>query len=282
MLQGRQILSFSHKEALGDRVTCPRPPANKLQTRTGTQNYLPVTFTLPAHWQSLWFRRRQLVPGTVWPGGPEMMDWQTLNWASFTWIITRSAFELGRPTGNRVPGGTRIQLPATECQVSFGICVLVMGAAATPGLWHNRQVPPHSILPPPGGAGGASPRPSSQPPVLLAIPQDSKSSEVTFLFPTPSHDIGSLLPQVNWFFVSPTTPYTYPLDNSGPWSPYDLQLSPPHPHPSPSFPTHPPPRASLSNGPRHGSLPHARSSAFLPRMGKGVTQFPIAHPREEV
>lgn len=56
-----------------------------------------------------------------------------------------------------------------------------------------------------------------------------------------------------------------------------------HPHkplPPASLSTHPP-CASLSNGPRHRSLPHARSSASLPRMGTGVTQFPLAHLGKE-
>lgn len=57
-------------------------------------------------------------------------------------------------------------------------------------------------------------------------------------------------------------------------------LHPRKPLPPASLSTHPP-CASLSNGPRHGSLPHARSSVLLPRMGKGVTQFPLAHLGKE-
>lgn len=120
------------------------------------------------------------------------------------------------------------QLLGTECQVPPGICALVTVAGAIPRLLYKQQV-----LLPPAKAGGASSRPSPQLLVLPAVPEDSEPSEVAFLPSGPSHAITSLATQSNRFTVSPTTFYTYPLDNPEPGHSTRIHTLPPA-----SLPTH--------------------------------------------
>lgn len=212
--------------------------------------------------------------GTIQLAGSEMMDWETLNQASFTWIVIRSGFDLGRPIGNSVPVGPEASQPPTaECQV--------IAATVTLGLWHNRQVPsPTRFCPPPGGASDASPCPSPQPPVLLAVPQDSESSEGNFSLSVPAMTLDHFPTQVTASLCLPQPPPHIHSIIQVPGHPQPSAAPTTHTHPSPSFPTRPPPHVSLSNGPCHRSLPHARSPVFLPRREKEVTQFLLAHLRK--
>lgn len=191
--------------------------------------------------------------------------------------VSSSAWQADR---TRVPWN-QSPAPDTECQVSR-VRTVRMTAAAAPGLWRNWQVPPHPVLPPPGGAGGASLRLSPQPPVLLAVRRDSESLEVTFLSPAPSHGIGSLPnPEQLVHRVSHSPLHLPGLISQVPGHPLTFCCLHLHTPPSPtSLPTHHLVQP-LSNGPRLRRLPHARSPASLPRMGKRVTQFPLAHAGEE-
>lgn len=68
--------------------------------------------------------------------------------------------------------------------------------------------------------------------------------------------------QSNWFIVSPTTPYTYPLNNPAPWSLHDLQLPPPPYTPFPQLP-YPPTTSCISE---QWASPHKSATCKVTRI----------------
>ena len=153
-----------------------------------------------------------------------------------------------------------------------------MVAAAAPGLWHNWQVPPPPDLASSRGGGRGWWRLSA--PVTPAPSSPCRTtglrvcgSNISLSHSQPWHWIASQH-RATGSLRLPQPPTPTRLDNPGPWSLPDLQPPPPPYTPFPHFPTHPLPPASLSNGPRLRRVPHARSPASLPRMGKGGDSVP--------
>lgn len=147
--------------------------------------------------------------------------------------------------------------------VPWGYCQLPLQDFGIIGRCH-----PHPILPLPGGADGVSCHLSPQPPVLQAAPRVFFGSNISL---SHSQPLGWITSQRRG---TGSLSRPQPIANAHsmiqvPGHPMAFSCLRPHkPLPPASLSTHPP-CASLSNGPRHRSLPHARSPAFLPRMGKG-------------